>query len=179
MLAPRTRDWIYLVFLAIHIPATVLIDSQALFFAAQWSPIALRAPFLFAQRDDPLLQHANDFPSFAWFQAFIILEVVFQLPTFFIGIRGLYKNTSSIYPLLGLYGASSATTTYACLATVYSTPTLSRDHLTKLYLSYLPFLLVPFAMAVDFGTRLTTIAIDHDDKGRRHRIDADEKRKVA
>lgn len=48
---------------------------------------------LFAQRDDPLLQHANDLPSFAWFQAFIILEVVFQLPTFFIGIRGLYKST--------------------------------------------------------------------------------------
>ncbi|GAA5964566.1 hypothetical protein JCM3765_005238 [Sporobolomyces pararoseus] len=164
MLAERTRDWIYLVFLAVHIPATILVDSQAIFFAERLSPSVLRIPFLFAARDDPLLQNANN-PLFAWFQAFIILEVIFQLPTFFLGIRGLYRDSPSIYPLLTLYGASSATTTYACLATVLTMPGISQPHLFKLLASYVPFLLVPLAMAVDFSTRLTTIA-NRDQKGK-------------
>ncbi|GAA5940097.1 Ema19p [Sporobolomyces koalae] len=157
MLAQRTRDWIYLAFLAIHIPATLLVDSQALFFAGRVSPQWLRNPFIFAARDDPLLQNATN-PVFAWFQAFIILEVIFQLPTFFLGIRGLYRGTPTIYPLLAIYGASSATTTYACLATVLTMPGIPTAHLVKLLASYVPFLMVPLAMAVDFGIRMNTIA---------------------
>ncbi|GAA5887404.1 hypothetical protein JCM16303_004272 [Sporobolomyces ruberrimus] len=154
MFAPRTRDWIYLVFLAIHIPATLLVDAQALFFAERVSPLWLRAPFIFAARDDPLLQNATN-PLFAWFQGYIILEVLFQLPTFFLGVQGLYRNSTTIYPLLALYGASSATTTYACLATVLTMPNISNEHLVKLLASYVPFFVVPLAMAVDFGLRLT------------------------
>lgn len=45
-------------------------------------------------RDDPLLQNALS-PLFAWFQSFIILEIVFQLPVFFLGVRGLLRGTSS------------------------------------------------------------------------------------
>ncbi|GAA6061818.1 hypothetical protein JCM10212_001124 [Sporobolomyces blumeae] len=168
MLAERTRDWIYLAFLAIHIPATLLVDSQALFFAESLSPASLRAPFVFAAKDDPLLQHATD-PSFVWFQAFIILEVVFQLPTFFLGVRGLYRRTRTVYPLLALYGASSATTTYACLATVvFSTSIAPRSPrvLAQLLASYTPFLVVPLAMALDFATRLTRMARRVEDQDR-------------
>ncbi|GAA5848615.1 hypothetical protein JCM5353_000930 [Sporobolomyces roseus] len=157
MFAQRTRDWIYLVYLAVHIPVTLVVDAQAIFFAKSISPDSLRAPFIFAARDDPLLQNATN-PVFAWFQAFIILEVVFQLPTFFLGVRGLYRNSPSIYPLLALYGASCATTTYACLATVLYMPGISQAHLIKLLASYIPFLLIPLAMAIDFGMRLTRIA---------------------
>lgn len=42
MFAPRTRDYIYLIFLLIHIPATLLVDLQALFFAKDLVPTALR-----------------------------------------------------------------------------------------------------------------------------------------
>lgn len=38
----RTRDYIYLAFLLVHIPATLLVDIQALFFAEKVSPVALR-----------------------------------------------------------------------------------------------------------------------------------------
>lgn len=88
-------------------------------------------------------------------QGYIILEVLFQLPTFFLGVQGLYRNSTTIYPLLALYGASSATTTYACLATVLTMPNISNEHLVKLLASYVPFFVVPLAMAVDFGLRLT------------------------
>lgn len=78
---------------------------------------------LFAAQDDPLLQNANA-PLFAWFQvgspytlassrvrtdlvdalrsqAFIILEVLFQVPVFFLGVRGLWKRESPLTLRLG------------------------------------------------------------------------------
>ncbi|BGP55171.1 hypothetical protein JCM8202v2_002768 [Rhodotorula sphaerocarpa] len=128
----------------------------ALFCAEALSPAALRKPFLFAARDDPLLTNANA-PLFAWFQSFIILEVLFQVPVFCVGIRGLWKRDASIWPLLALYGASSSTTTLACLATVLTMPGLSPDHLAKLLGSYVPFFLIPLAMAVDYGMRVTEV----------------------
>ncbi|TNY18090.1 transmembrane protein 6/97 [Rhodotorula diobovata] len=156
MLSQRTRDWIYFWFLAVHIPATLLVDIQALFFAEHISPTWLRQIFVFAAKEDPLLTNATS-PLFAWFQSFILLEVIFQLPVFFLGVRGLWKRDPSIYPLLALYGASSATTTFACIATVLHTPGLSSAQLTKLLASYVPFMLVPLCIAVDYGTRLTRV----------------------
>ncbi|GAA5982138.1 hypothetical protein JCM10908_004755 [Rhodotorula pacifica] len=156
MFSATLRDRIYLIFLAIHIPATLLVDVQALFCAERFSPAWLRKAFLFAAQDDPLLQNANA-PLFAWFQSFIILEVLFQVPVFFLGVRGLWKRDASIWPLLALYGASSSTTTFACLATVLTMPGIKPEHLVKLLASYVPFFLVPLAMAVDYGTRLTAL----------------------
>ncbi|BGP15769.1 hypothetical protein JCM10213v2_003758 [Rhodosporidiobolus nylandii] len=138
MLSARARDWVYFAFLAVHLPATLLVD-------------------VFAAKDDPLLTNANA-PLFAWFQAFIILEILFQVPVFFAGMRGLWKHNPAIYPLLAVYGASSATTTFACLATVLTMPGIPQPHLVKLLASYVPFLLVPLAMAVDYTLRLTRLA---------------------
>lgn len=118
-------------------------------------------------------------------QSFIILEVLFQVPVFFLGVRGLWKRESplalfpplslsltlltstpwpldcagdaSIWPLLAIYGASSSTTTFACLATVLTMPGIKTEHLVKLLASYVPFFLVPLAMAVDYGMRLTSL----------------------
>jgi hypothetical protein len=67
-------------------------------------------------------------------------------------------DNPSIYPLLAVYGASSATTTWACLATVLTMPGISSEHLVKLLASYVPFLLIPFVMAVDYTLRLTRLA---------------------
>ncbi|GAA5830786.1 hypothetical protein JCM11251_001074 [Rhodosporidiobolus azoricus] len=156
MLAARTRDWIYFAFLLVHIPATLLVDIQALFFAEHVSPEWLRRAFVFAAKDDPLLTNATA-PLFAWFQSFIILEVVFQIPVFFVGVRGLWKHSPSIYPLLAVYGASSATTTFACVATVLTMPGISQPHLIKLLASYVPFLLVPLFMSIDYTMRLTRL----------------------
>ncbi|KAI5476753.1 hypothetical protein MNV49_007343 [Pseudohyphozyma bogoriensis] len=160
MLSRNARDWIYLVFLLIHIPATLLVDIQALLFAEQFSPTSLRQVYLLAQKDDPLLTHATH-PDWVWFQSFIILEIVFQLPTFFIGARGLLKGSKSVWPLLALYGASSATTTWACLATVITMPGIEKQ-LPQLLASYVPFFLVPFCMALDYGVRLTKLVAGAD-----------------
>jgi hypothetical protein len=43
MLHPRTRDYLFLAFLLVHIPATLLVDLQALFFAERIAPRALKS----------------------------------------------------------------------------------------------------------------------------------------
>ncbi|ORY88012.1 transmembrane protein 6/97 [Leucosporidium creatinivorum] len=166
MFAPRTRDYIYLIFLLIHIPATLLVDLQALFFAKDLAPTALRKIFEFAAKDDPLLSNANNYPSFAWFQSFIILEAVFQLPVFFIGARAIWRDQKTLYPLLSLYGISSATTTWACLFTVLTTPNISHQ-LPKLLASYVPFLLIPLAMGVDYAIRLSWLVGEREKERKR------------
>ncbi|SGZ17274.1 BQ5605_C020g09109 [Microbotryum silenes-dioicae] len=101
---------------------------------------------------------------FSWFQSFIILEIIFQVPVFVLGIRGLLrKNTTAIHPLLAIYGASSSTTTWACLATVLNEPHLpTLNHRLTLFFTYLPFLLVPLAMTVDYTVRLTRVCREVD-----------------
>lgn len=66
-------------------------------------------------------------------------------------------GSKSIYPLLALYGASSATTTWACLATVVTIPGIA-PQLPQLLGSYIPFFLVPLSMAIDYGMRLTQLS---------------------
>lgn len=65
---------------------------------------------------------------------------------------------ASIYPLLALYGASSATTTFACIATILKMPDIQQSEIPRLLASYVPFLLMPLCMTLDLGTRLTGMA---------------------
>jgi len=86
---------------------------------------------------------------------------LFQVPTFVLGIRGLLKNSPKIYPLLCLYGASTATTTLPCL--LHVTKAFYDEALTTfqygiLVSGYIPFLLIPLCMAVDMASRLYKIA---------------------
>lgn len=67
-----------------------------------------------------------------------------------------------MYPLLSLYGISAATTTYACLATLLKMPEVSKSALLRLFGTYVPFLVIPLAMSLDLGARLTTMASRED-----------------
>lgn len=42
-------------------------------------------------KDEPLLASVNK-PEFAWFQAFLWLEILFHWPIFIVGAHGLYKG---------------------------------------------------------------------------------------
>jgi hypothetical protein len=102
-----------------------------------------------------------------WFHSFLLLEAFFQFPVFVVGIYGLWKDSRSIYMLLALYGSSTATTTLACLAYIWSTPITSPTTLAlglvsvtseqkmMLLSSYVPFFVVPLVMAVDMAYRVT------------------------
>lgn len=64
---------------------------------------------------------------------------------------------TDVAALLLVYAASTATTLLPCLANLLSDvhePALTSTQLLMLLSSYLPFLLVPVAMAVDMAVRL-------------------------
>lgn len=105
--------------------------------------------------------------TYTWFRSFLWLEFLFQFPVFLYGARALWKDSPSVYLLLLVYGASTATTTLPCLTTVLAVPTaadvasslttaaVTPSQRLMLLASYVPFLLVPLIMALDMAWRLS------------------------
>jgi len=124
--------------------------------------------------------------------ALIFQYRLFQVPVFILGLRGLYKGkfrvlsfglikcllptgSRSIYSLLTLYGASSATTTLACLTSIIQMPSvryvpgsnipaldnpvgaLTQQQRLMLLSSYIPFFLVALIMAMDMAMRVNNL----------------------
>lgn len=80
------------------------------------------------------------------------------------------SDSPSIYGLLALYGASTCTTTLACIVTVIDTPTTSAATIAQMVISitpeqrvlllcsYVPFFIIPLWIAVDMALRLQKLA---------------------
>ncbi|KAH9893332.1 transmembrane protein 6/97 [Cubamyces lactineus] len=181
-LAQRPRDLVYFLFFAIHLPATFLVDLQAL-YPRTWVPsiIANIPKFYVEMSNDPLIGSAMGFfgqsqmEAYTWFRSFLIVEAFFQVPVFIIGLRGLWKGTSSIYVLLLIYAASTTTTTLPCLAVILSTPisptplsasgiSLTAEQSLLLLSSYIPFFLVPLVMTIDMAIRVQTLTFAGQEK---------------
>ncbi|KAJ1306872.1 hypothetical protein OPQ81_007857 [Rhizoctonia solani] len=148
-LKKRPLDFLYLVYFAIHIPPTVLMDLQVVL------PQVAGAMGL------------HGVPTqFTWFYTFLVLEELFQLPLFILGIYMLRKNSPYTPILLAVYGSHVTTTMAPVLATFLATPStgssasekvvrfssLNSSQLSMLLSSYIPFLVIPLLMAID-GTR--------------------------
>ncbi|KAL0060417.1 hypothetical protein AAF712_012786 [Marasmius tenuissimus] len=163
-LTSRPLDLVYTVFFAFHIPITLLLDLNAI-YPPNFAPAVLTGmhKWYLEFSQDPLMvgmasgKGANEL---IWFRSFLWMELLFQIPTFVLGIRGLMKNSPKIYPLLCLYGASTATTTLPCL--LHVTRAFYDDALTTMQFAilisgYIPFLFIPLGMAVDMALRLHKI----------------------
>ena len=84
-------------------------------------------------------------------------------------IRVPAVGSSSIYPLLLIYGASTTMTVLPCLVVLLSTPITNVETIAAgihsitpfqqllLLSSYLPFLLIPLLMTVDMAFRLSNL----------------------
>ncbi|OAX38435.1 hypothetical protein K503DRAFT_691568 [Rhizopogon vinicolor AM-OR11-026] len=179
----RPLDLVYFTFFLVHIPATLLIDLQAL-YCPSFTPDFIRAlPRFYVQMsNDPLiggvLDLLGDSKHFIWFKTFLVIEALFQLPVFVLGARGLWRDSRSIYVLLLIYAASTVTTILPCLSVLMSTPITTAQTITDnvvsvttfqrliLLSSYIPFFIIPVIMTVDMAFRilkLTTIGIDATD----------------
>lgn len=171
-LTARPLDLLYAIFFAFHIPASIFLDLQ--YFYPKWTiPPFMRSliPLYVQMSNDPLVGGLAGFfgdnSHLLWFKTFLYLEALFQVPVFFIGLYGLYKGSKSIYVLLIIYGASTATTTLPCIlyflqvprlaSGVLATPgveSLTTEQLILLLSSYIPFFLIPLLMAVDMAYRV-------------------------
>ncbi|KAI5123502.1 hypothetical protein M0805_006662 [Coniferiporia weirii] len=167
-LSARPLDLLYFAFFLTHIPATLLLDLQALYPRALVPAPLARLPELYLHLvPDPLIAGARDGgPAWVWFRTFLVLEAVFQLPVFCIGLRALWRdtNTRTLHVLLLIYAASTSTTVLPCLTTLLA-PSASGAGLTPpqralLLAAYVPFLLVPLIMGGDMALRLVAPAPD-------------------
>ncbi|KAG1842152.1 transmembrane protein 6/97 [Suillus subalutaceus] len=174
----RPLDLVYFAFFLVHIPATLLIDLQAL-YPPSLTPYFIRAlPQLYVQMsNDPLIGNVlgmlGDSQPFVWFKTFLAVEAydLFQLPVFVLGARGLWRDSRSIYVLLLIYAASTTTTTLPCLSVLMTTPTTSAQTITDkvvsvttsqrflLLSSYIPFFIIPFIMTIDMASRLSKLVM--------------------
>ncbi|KAH9167929.1 transmembrane protein 6/97 [Lactarius sanguifluus] len=174
-LTSRPIDLLYFIFFVVHIPATLLIDLQAVWpkhlipesmqFLPPWY-VGMSGDFLVGGSMGIL----GNGSGLAWFKSFLYLEALFQLPVFVIGAYGLWKDSRGIYGLLALYGASTCTTTYACIAAILEAPTTSATTIAQnvvsvtsaqrfmLLFSHAPFFVIPLFLAVDMAVRLQKLA---------------------
>jgi len=168
-------DLFYFVFFLIHIPSTLLIDCQGIWPKYLVPEFLQIIPLWYVSTSgDPLVGGAmgilSNGPELGWFKSFLYLEALLQLPVFFLGARGLWKDSPGIYGLLVLYGASTATTTLACLVAIIDTPltsaatvsqkaiSISSQQRVLLLSSYVPFFIIPLCIAIDMALRLQNLA---------------------
>ncbi|KAJ2912635.1 hypothetical protein MD484_g7782, partial [Candolleomyces efflorescens] len=129
----RTLDLVYVAFFLVHIPATIILDLQAIYPA--WlipAPVKFLGDLYMTMTNDPVVGSVGGYfgpdvqQQFLWLKCFMWTEALFQLPTFFYGAYNLYHNLNApkLYPLLVAYGASTAMTTLPCLAVLLTTPSV-------------------------------------------------------
>ncbi|KAI9460438.1 transmembrane protein 6/97 [Boletus coccyginus] len=173
-LSSRPLDLLYFVFFMIHLPASLLLDCQALYPPSLVPSFMTALPKMYTQFSaDPLISgamgHTGESNNFIWFKTFLFVEAFFQVPVFILGMRGLWKDSRLIHILMLAYGASTATTTLPCVAVLLSTPTTSAQTIAagvqsvtasqrfQLLSSYIPFFLLPMFMAIDMATRIVKL----------------------
>ncbi|KAF9244673.1 transmembrane protein 6/97 [Melanogaster broomeanus] len=170
-LSSRPLDLIYFTFFLIHLPASLLLDCQALYPSWLIPSFISGLPKMYTDFSaDPLINgamgHVGEASHFIWFKSFLAVEAFFQVPVFILGMRGLWKDSPSIYVLILVYAASTATTTLPCLAVLLATPVTSAQTIAAgipsitsfqrllLLSSYVPFFLLPLFMTVDMALRV-------------------------
>ncbi|KDN52158.1 hypothetical protein K437DRAFT_254537 [Tilletiaria anomala UBC 951] len=159
-LTSRPADLAYVVFLVLHLFASLLIDGQA-FYPASLVPQALKSVRSDYLRDsrDPLLGNALH-PRYAWFTLCLVAEMVVQVPAFIAGAYGLIRDDARFYPIIIAYASWATLSTAECMVTVLfgdERKQLSHDNLRFLLSSYGPFTIIPAIMLVDFIIRTSSI----------------------
>ncbi|KAJ3543229.1 hypothetical protein NM688_g5883 [Phlebia brevispora] len=165
-------DFVYFIFFMIHLPATLLVDLQAIYPTSLTPSLIAKIPeFYVGMSRDPLIGGAMGYfgepANYVWFKSFLLLEAIFQVPVFILGMRGLLKDSKKIYTLLLIYAASTATTTLACLAVLLATPltadaslapktvSITPEQRLLLLSSYIPFFIIPLVMTIDMARRIS------------------------
>lgn len=149
---------LFLAWYIIHIPITLLIDLQAIF--GKHYPLQLQSVVTWYTDNfrDLLMLHTP-----AWFQSFIVAELLFQLPFFFVATYGLmYKKNWLRLPSV-IYGTHVATTVWPILADLLMSTQHSDSEKFYLFAIYSPYFLIPAFIAAYF----TAVAKPFGDKSKR------------
>ena len=93
---------------------------------------------------DPLMEHQP-----VWFKSFILFELLFQLPFFFVGYHAFYHGRNWVRIPGIAYGVHTATTLIPILAEILASESItSAAARAQLFLIYLPYLVIPAMIAI-------------------------------
>lgn len=102
--------------------------------------------------------------------SYVVCPCPLRHPRFSYVFLNRVSDSPGIYGLLALYGASTATTTLACIAMIIDIPATSAATFTQkvisityeqrvlLLCSYVPFFIIPLCIGVDMAFRLHKLA---------------------
>ncbi|KAF9919599.1 hypothetical protein FBU30_010778 [Linnemannia zychae] len=154
-LTARPKDMAMFIYFASHIPTTMFMDMVPLY------------PAFLAPLTQPLNRFQETFRdpfmgdrSLVWFNTFLHMEALIQLPLFFYAAYALYHNKRSIALWICIYSAHVITT----VAPILTTLNLNKDSQfpfavgegDKLFLTclYTPWLLFPLWMLIECFQRV-------------------------
>lgn len=137
-------DNIFLIYFAIHIPITLLIDAQALVPDRSIYPQAAV---------DLVDFYISDFGDFLmakpplWFQSLMWAEMLVQVPFFFVAVYAFAKCRNWIRIPALMYGTHLVTVMTPILFETAFTP-MDPTHRLKMFSVYLPWFLIPLALTI-------------------------------
>jgi len=131
----------------LHVPATALIDAQALVKDKALIPTFAREILEFhveQNRDFLMLDPAP------WLKSFIFCECFLQLPTLVLLLRKFLRKDGRNVKVIGLCYSSHVMTTMVPILTaiVFNREGGNKDFNWQLFLIYFPYFLVPFMLFV-------------------------------
>ena len=146
-------DKFYVAYFLMHIPITLIIDSciiipeeQRFQFQKQFLEFHISSNKDFLLVSLPL-----------WLKVFGLFELFVQLPFFAIGAYMLVKQMKQVYPYMLIYGFNASFTTLVCLVHIfcdYERFCLTTGESYKLAALYIPYLVIPLVMLVDYSIRI-------------------------
>ncbi|GIL60429.1 hypothetical protein Vafri_15020, partial [Volvox africanus] len=158
-LLTRILDGIFLAYFILHIPTTILVDSQSIVPSKYYPSWAKELLQWHIKTNGDHLVSTNPL----WFVSLVLCECFLQLPFFFIAAFAFIKRRNWIRIPSIVYGVHVATTMVPILVDILFSPSAGPKRAT-LALIYLPYLIVPLLLVV----RMLAIAKPFgDDRKRR------------
>jgi len=157
---------VFLGFFVSHIPATALVDAQAVLPAWVFPGFARDAlAWWVTSCGDPLMGARP-----LWFRAIVTAEVTLQFPFFFYAIRGLLARDDRIRVPCVAYAGHVCTTMVPILAElVWGGHAATASQRALLVAVYLPYLVVPLGLLAFMAS--AAAPFHRDRSARRLRVD--------
>ncbi|PNW88901.1 hypothetical protein CHLRE_01g050000v5 [Chlamydomonas reinhardtii] len=143
MSALGVLDAIFLAYFIIHIPTTLLVDSQSVFPAEYFPSWAKEALQWHIKTNGDHLVSTNPL----WFVSLVWCETALQLPFFFVAAYAFIKRANWIRVPCIIYGAHVATTMVPILTDILFSPAAG-SHSPALAAIYAPYLALPLALVI-------------------------------
>ncbi|PNH02925.1 Transmembrane protein 97 [Tetrabaena socialis] len=136
-------DAVFLAYFIIHIPTTIIVDSQSI-VPAQYFPVWAKELLQWhIKTNEDHLVSTNP----VWFVSLVTCETLLQLPFFFVVAYGFIRRANWIRVPCIIYGTHVATTMVPILADILFGPDSGPKRLTLFWI-YFPYLLVPLLLVL-------------------------------